>query len=124
MCFTTAQIVLLEMGLVKGGLKTDGATMFLIICDYCKKSISLQVEAVSSHQSPVVSPQSSVISDRPDGGQIVSVVSIRQRTATRPSSKGDDIEDFQAFQKQAQPPGDGRQFAGNGRREGDAMKFI
>ena len=33
------------------------------------------------------------------------------------------IEDFQAFQKQAQSPGDGRQFAGDGRREGDAVKF-
>ncbi len=34
------------------------------------------------------------------------------------------IEDFQAFQKQAQTPRDGSQFAGDGRREGDAMKFI
>jgi len=49
------------MGLVKGGLKTDGATMFLIICDYCKKSISLQVEAVFSHQCSVFSLQSSIL---------------------------------------------------------------
>ena len=38
--------------------------------------------------------------------------------------KGDDIEDFQAFEEEAQAPGDGREFAGDGRREGDAMKFI
>jgi len=36
-----------------------------------------------------------------NGGEGVGVVSIRQRTATRPSSKGDAVEDLQAFGKQA-----------------------
>jgi hypothetical protein len=34
------------------------------------------------------------------------------------------IEDFQTFQKQAQPPGNGYQPARDGRREGNAIKFI
>jgi hypothetical protein len=34
------------------------------------------------------------------------------------------IEDFQAFEKQAQSPGERNEPARNGRSEGDAMKFI
>src|SRR5688500_12167066 len=34
------------------------------------------------------------------------------------------VENFQAFQKQAQAPGDGSQLPRDWRREGNAMKFI
>lgn len=34
------------------------------------------------------------------------------------------IKDLEAFEEEAKPPGNGNQPAGDGRREGDAMKFV
>ena len=74
-------------------------------------SVISDQSSVFSYQSSVISHQSSVASLRSNSDEVMRI------------PKGDDIEDFQAFQEQCQHPRDWHNAPRDGWRESDAMKF-